>query len=125
MKLIPIIGSLCQVNEFLCYALIYFDVMKHNMSMARNSIISMEVYRSRKHRHFFTLSCQVTCFVVDALFILHIVFLHVAYNEFSSKEISFSLRVPQFAIQTMLQILTTQEIRVNFFVLAKKLCFIK
>ena len=125
MKLIPILGSLCQLNEFLCYALIYYDIIKHDISMARNSVISMEVYRSRKHRHFYTLSCQVTCFVVEALFVSHLVFLNAAYNKFSTKEISFSLRVPQFAIHTMLQILTTQEEREIFFSATKKLCFIK
>ena len=119
------LGSLCQVNEFLCYALIYYDIIKHDISMARNSIISMDVYRSRKHRNFYALSCQVTCFVVEALFVLHLVFLNAAYIEFSSKEISFSLRVPQFAIQTMLQILTTQETRENLFPTIKKLFFIK
>ncbi len=53
----------------------------------------------------------MACFAIDGIFILHLLVLNAYGKNFSSKELSFSMRVPQFALQTMLQILTFTEIR--------------
>ena len=111
MQLAPIIGSLLQMTEFTCYLIIYIYLYKHDHNMAQNSVISFDIYKSRQKRNSFTLSCQVACFLMEGLFLFHLLFLNAFGYGFSSKETSFALRVPQFALQTILQILTSRDIR--------------
>ena len=114
MKLTPILGSLLQMSEFACYLIIYYDIYKHDKNMFRNSIITSDVYNKRTKRNSFALSCQVICFSVEILFNFHLLIFNAFQNDYLSKEISFSLRVVQFAIQTFLQISTSKEIRESF-----------
>jgi hypothetical protein len=110
MKLTPMIGGFIQLNELILYLIIYKDLYKHDKTLALNSVISIDVYKSRQKHNSFTLTCQVACFAMEALFIFHLLVLNSLGEGFASKEISFALRVPQFAIQTILQILTSREI---------------
>ena len=111
MQLTPVVGTFLQMTEFTCYIIIYIYIYKHDHSMATNSVISFDIFKSRQKRNSFTLSCQVACFLMEELFLGHLLILNAFGYGFSSKEISFSLRVPQFALQTVLQILTSRDIR--------------
>lgn len=111
MQLAPIIGSLLQFTEFTCYIIIYIYLYKHDHNMAQNSVISFDIYKSRQKRNLFSLSGQGVCFLMEGLFLFHLLILNVVKVGFSSKEISFALRVPQFALQTILQISTSRDIR--------------
>jgi hypothetical protein len=111
MKLTPIVGGILQLNELIIYIIIYMDLYKHDRSLASKSVISIDAYKSRQKHNSFTLACQMACFAIDGIFILHLLVLNAYGKNFSSKELSFSMRVPQFALQTMLQILTFTEIR--------------
>jgi hypothetical protein len=115
MKLTPIIGTLLQMNEFFCYLFIYYDIYKHDHNMVRNSIITVDVFNKRKKRNSFALSGQVICFGLEILFNFHLMVFNAVGADYLSKEISFSLRVLQFAIQTLLQISLSKEIRENFY----------
>ena len=115
MKLLPVIGTFLKLNEFCIYLFIFHDLYNHNKYLAINSVISSDVFNNRQKHNSLTLSCQVGCFIVEGLFTFHLLVANVLGPKFSSKEISFSLRVPQFAIQTLLQISTSKEIRENLF----------
>ena len=113
MKLLPIVGTFLQVNEFLCYLFIYYDIYKHNKNMAINSVISSDVFNNRQKHNSQTLNCQVACFIVEGLFTFHLLIVNVLGTNFSSKEISLCFRVSQFAIITLLQISTSKDIIEN------------
>ncbi len=120
MQLTPVLGSFLQITEFICYLTIYIYIYKHNHSMAKNSVISFDIYKSRQKRNTFTLSGQVACFLMEELFLVHLLVLNAFGYGFSSKEISFAMRVPQFALQTILQISTSRDIRVKLISFIKK-----
>jgi hypothetical protein len=103
------------MNEFFCYLFIYYDIYKHDHNMVRNSIITVDVFNKRKKRNSFALSGQVICFGLEILFNFHLMVFNAVGADYLSKEISFSLRVLQFAIQTLLQISLSKEIRENFY----------
>jgi hypothetical protein len=116
MKISPILGTLLQMNEFCCYLVIYYFIYKHDNNMVRNSIISSDVFNKRKQRNSFALSGQVICFGLEILFNFHLMVFNAVGADYLSKEISFSLRVLQFAILTLLQVMLSKEIRENFYV---------
>jgi hypothetical protein len=124
MRLAPIIGTLIQINEFFCYLFIYYDIYKHDHYMVRNSIITLDVFNKRKKRNSFALSGQVICFGLEILFNFHLMVFNAVGADYLSKEISFSLRVLQFAIQTLLQISLSKEIRENFYFSYLKRCYV-
>jgi hypothetical protein len=116
MKISPILGTLLQVNEFFSYLVIYYFIYKHDNNMVRNSIITSDVFNKRKQRNSFALSGQVICFGLEILFNFHLMVFNAVGADYLSKEISFSLRVLQFAILTLLQIMLSKEIREHFYV---------
>jgi hypothetical protein len=112
------------MNEFFCYLFIYYDIYKHDHNMVRNSIITVDVFNKRKKRNSFALSGQVICFGLEILFNFHLMVFNAVGADYLSKEISFSLRVLQFAIQTLLQISLSKEIRENFYFSYLKRCYV-
>jgi hypothetical protein len=115
MKISPILGTLLQMNNFFCYLVIYYVIYKHDNNMVRNSIITSDVFNKRKQRNSFALSGQVICFGLEILFNFHLMVFNAVGADYLSKEISFSLRVLQFAILTLLQVMLSKEIRENFY----------
>jgi hypothetical protein len=116
MKISPILGTLLQMNEFFCYLVIYYVIYKHDHNMVRNSIISSDIFNKRKQCNSFALSGQVICFGLEILFNFHLMVFNAVGADYLSKEISFSLRVLQFAILTLLKVMLSKEIRENFYI---------
>jgi hypothetical protein len=121
MQIAPVIGTFLQMTEFSCYLIIYIYIYKHDHTMAKNSVITFDMHISRQKRNSFTLSGQVACFLMEELFLGHLLVLNAFGYGFSSKEISFALRVPQFALQTVLQISTSRDIREKMIAYIRKL----
>ncbi len=115
MKIVPLIGTVIQFTEVLFYILIYADISGHDKTMLNSSIISRDVYNKRQSKNSFTLKSQIVCFIAESLFTFHVIFLNALGTQLSMKEISFILRVPQFAFLTAVKISTSNEILQTIF----------
>jgi len=115
MKIAPIVGTIIHLTEILFYILIHADISGHDKTMLNSSVISREVYNKRQSKNSFTLTSQIVCFIADSLFTFHLIFLHALGTKLSMKEISFILRVPQFAFVTVVKICTSNEIQQTIF----------
>jgi hypothetical protein len=115
MKIAPIVGTIIHLTEILFYILIHADISGHDKTMLNSSVISREVYNKRQSKNSFTLTSQIVCFIADSLFTFHLIFLYALGTKLSMKEISFILRVPQFAFLTTVKIATSNEMRQTIF----------
>ena len=112
MKVVPVVGIAFRVTEVLLYASIYIKIANHNKTMMSSLVISQDVYNQRQNKNSFTLTSQVVFFCAESLFLLHLValnFLDLASEV--SKEISFILRVTQFAFLSFLKVMATKDLR--------------
>ena len=112
MKVVPVVGIAFRVTEVLLYASIYIKIANHNKTMMSSLVISQDVYNQRQNKNSFTLTSQVVFFRAESLFLLHLValnFLDLASEV--SKEISFILRVAQFAFLSFLKVMATKDLR--------------
>jgi len=100
--------------EFLCYASIIRFVYDHNNVMLNDSIISMETYKKRQKLSAFSLTSQAYCFMVKLVYIgiLNIALaLSGTRSSIEVLELANALRIIQFGIISIIQVLFSPEIR--------------
>jgi hypothetical protein len=64
MTIYPMLLISLQVAELLCYLHLYKFIHNHHKQMVHNNVISSDTYKSRKRVHLFSLSAQISGFVV-------------------------------------------------------------
>jgi hypothetical protein len=112
MKIIGALDIVYTLLEILCYVFIYSFVYKHNSRMLKDSIISVETFKMRQRQSAISVSGQMYILLVK---IVNIIIMNIALvmsgNNVDVLEIANCLRVFQFGIVSIVQVVSTSELR--------------
>ena len=126
MTVIFAIGILLMAVEIFCYIAIYSFINCHDSSMLGLSIISRDTYKKRQRTNIISFAGQFYCFMVEWIFIATlIIWINVGenYDMTNSKEVYLLVKLIEFGLTSLIQILVSGELR-SLLILSISKCFL-
>ena len=123
MKMFPILCIILQFLEVGCYGVLHHYVYLHQSEMVSNGIISTDIYQSRKHVHIFSVSAQISGFIVEMVYLLGLLIVRIVGRRFFSSnilEMNNALKTTEFGVSSTVQILMSPDLRQKLFLLFKR-----
>jgi hypothetical protein len=121
---IPIIKGLSlfaaanQVLEFLCYAVMFYVIIKHDNTEAVK-IVKPSVIKQRNQTNAVTLTGQFSCFLIEIWYIVFVGLLAVPKNITYLREWAAMIKTLEFFLLPLIMITTSAPLR-NFLILKCK-----
>ena len=124
MKITITTISFCRALEFVCYAVLYRVLSKHNDEMERNNIISSDLNRARKRVNLLSIYAQMAGFVAENTYALVLTLWRLPgaanANSHRAREWLGILAVAQFGFVSTIPIFASSELRTKFFALFRR-----
>ena len=117
MRVIVAFDLVFILSEMSFYVVIYRFIFNHNRTMLTTSIISVETFKHRQRLSVFSVTVHFYCFIVKIIFMTVVnlaLMLRGKYSTIQVLEMANCLRIIQFAILSVVQVSSTNEMRREF-----------
>jgi hypothetical protein len=107
----PILGGMLVVLQVFCHAKIFLTIMRHNESVAAH-ILTANSLKRRKMSNSIGLASQIAIWILQIWFIAFALVIRL-YDKQISSEITSIVKMAEFCLIPIIQIVTTPSLRKN------------